>query len=76
MADITRASEALEKLYSPARINVAALGNMVSQLHVHVIARFDNDPAWPGPVWGATPARGYDDKDLRQTVSTLQQALK
>ena len=41
------------------KINVAALGNVVAQLHVHIIARYVNDPAWPGPVWGRAPARPY-----------------
>ncbi len=41
--------------HSPAKINVAALGNMVPQLHIHVIARFEDDAAWPKPVWGVAP---------------------
>ena len=51
--EITRASEALKAMYSPDKLNVAALGNMVRQLHVHVVARFASDPAWPKPVWGS-----------------------
>ena len=42
------------------KINIGALGNMVPQLHVHVIARFEQDLAWPGPVWGKAPATPYD----------------
>jgi len=45
-------SELLEKHYQPKRINVGALGNLVPQLHYHVVARAEGDPAWPGPVWG------------------------
>jgi len=56
MAEISQASTALETLHSPYKINVAALGNVVDQLHIHVIARFKTDAAWPGPVWGVTPA--------------------
>ncbi len=45
---------ALEHLFAPDKLNVAALGNMVSQLHVHHVARFKNDIAWPAPIWGNT----------------------
>ncbi|MCZ6511581.1 MAG: HIT family protein, partial [Alphaproteobacteria bacterium] len=51
-AEIVGASEAMERLFRPDKMNVAALGNQVSQLHIHVIARFEDDPAWPKPVWG------------------------
>ncbi len=61
MAEIDRASRALEAAFNPDKINVGALGNMVEQLHIHVIARFESDPAWPGPAWGAVPPQVYDD---------------
>ena len=48
------------------KINVAAIGNVVSQLHVHVIARTRGDAAWPKPVWNAVPPRDYDDGGARQ----------
>ena len=51
-AEILRAAAALERATGAHKMNVAALGNLVPQLHVHVIARFDGDAAWPGPVWG------------------------
>lgn len=51
MREIARAGRALNTLYKPDKINTAALGNMVSQLHVHVFARFTADKAWPKPVW-------------------------
>lgn len=47
-----RAAEALRKVSAPDKLNIGALGNIVRQLHVHVIGRFQSDPAWPGPVWG------------------------
>ncbi|HUG62636.1 MAG TPA: HIT family protein [Methylomirabilota bacterium] len=59
MEEIALASEALKTLAQPLKLNVAALGNMVRQLHVHVIARTDVDPAWPAPVWGKAPAVAY-----------------
>ncbi|MCJ2014349.1 HIT domain-containing protein [Methylobacterium sp. J-076] len=46
------ASGVMQALAKPDKVNVAALGNVVSQLHVHVVGRFRSDPAWPGPVWG------------------------
>jgi diadenosine tetraphosphate (Ap4A) HIT family hydrolase len=52
MREIRRVSEALKTLFNPDKLNVAALGNHVRQLHVHVIARFVSDEAWPNPVWG------------------------
>jgi diadenosine tetraphosphate (Ap4A) HIT family hydrolase len=51
--EIVRASRTLKAVFRPDKLNVAALGNQVPQLHVHVIARFTDDPAWPGPIWGA-----------------------
>lgn len=53
MEEIATASHALKRTFDPDKLNVAALGNRVRQLHVHVIARFVSDQAWPGPVWSA-----------------------
>ena len=52
MREIRLASSVMMTLAKPDKINIGALGNIVSQLHVHVIGRFLSDPAWPGPVWG------------------------
>ena len=52
MQEISIASQALKKVTNCHKLNVAALGNQVRQLHVHVIARFEADAAWPNPVWG------------------------
>nr|CAA6815652.1 MAG: Diadenosine tetraphosphate (Ap4A) hydrolase and other HIT family hydrolases [uncultured Thiotrichaceae bacterium] len=54
-------SHQLEQLFSPDKLNIASLGNMVPQLHVHHIARFKTDDAWPAPVWGKFPAQPYED---------------
>ncbi len=59
-AEIDQASRALEQVADAHKINVAALGNQVPQLHVHVIARQTNDAAWPGPVWGVGQAEPFD----------------
>ena len=58
--EISRASETLKRLLKAAKINIGALGNLVPQLHVHVVARNPGDPAWPGPVWGHSPPLAYD----------------
>lgn len=60
MDEIVRASHALKTLTAAAKLNVGALGNVVPQLHVHIVARNSGDPAWPGPVWGHSPAVLYD----------------
>lgn len=57
------------------KMNVAALGNMVPQLHVHHIARFKTDIAWPNPVWGFTPALAYSEQDLALAISRLRAEL-
>ena len=76
MEEIARAAEALRRLYQPHKLNVAALGNLVPQLHIHVIARFRDDPAWPRPVWNVKPAREpYEDPALSETVRRIAEAL-
>lgn len=52
MDEIRIATRVMQDLARPDKVNVAALGNVVPQLHVHVVGRFRSDPAWPGPVWG------------------------
>jgi diadenosine tetraphosphate (Ap4A) HIT family hydrolase len=54
-----------------AKINIANLGNVVPQLHIHVIARSDGDPAWPGPVWGKGPAVAYEPAALSAFVQRV-----
>lgn len=55
--EITTVAEALRAETGAHKLNIAALGNVVSQLHVHVVARFRDDPAWPNPVWGRPAVR-------------------
>lgn len=73
--EICRASLALLSRFTPDKINVGALGNLVPQLHVHVIARFTTDPAWPGPVWGKQPPVPYESAALQERVAALKEAL-
>ena len=68
-------AEVMAALFSPDKMNVGALGNLVPQLHLHHVARFENDPAWPGPVWGAVPAKPYTAKALGERMSRLRNAL-
>jgi diadenosine tetraphosphate (Ap4A) HIT family hydrolase len=52
-------AERLTALFQPDKLNVAALGNVVPQLHLHHVVRYRSDPAWPAPVWGKAPAAAY-----------------
>lgn len=75
MDEIDHASRALQHVFKPHKVNVAALGNVTPQLHIHVIARFTDDPAWPKPVWGVVPAKVYSAAERDQRIAQLQQAL-
>lgn len=66
---------AMARTFSADKMNVAALGNVVPQLHIHHIARRRDDPAWPAPVWGKVPALTYSEAGLRETVDRLRAAL-
>ena len=74
-AEIAAVSRALKAVAPCDKLNVAALGNMVPQLHVHVIARCLSDPAWPKPVWGAAPARDYDPAAHDRLLAALRREL-
>ncbi|MBQ4845703.1 HIT domain-containing protein [Pseudoalteromonas sp. MMG005] len=63
-SESAKLSELLREVFNPDKLNIAALGNMVPQLHVHHIARFTNDIAWPNPVWGLHPAVPYSNEQL------------
>ena len=71
MDEVRLASSALRDLYSPDRVNVAAIGNIVDQLHIHVVARATNDAAWPAPVWGHGSATAYDKPSLLRRRNDL-----
>lgn len=77
MTEIGTASHALRQLHAPDKINVAALGNMVPQLHVHVIGRFTSDPAWPRPIWGVQPAEPFATAaDAKHEIARWQTVLR
>ncbi len=71
MEEITQTSTGLSELYDPDKINVGALGNIVSQLHVHVVARRLSDDAWPGPVWGLGAAIPYSEGETIRMVAEI-----
>lgn len=60
MEEMARASEVVRRLPGVAKLNMGALGNLVPQLHIHVVGRHIGDPAWPGPVWGHSAAVPYE----------------
>ncbi len=69
-------SEALMRILQPDKLNIAALGNVVPQLHVHHIVRYRTDPAWPAPVWGKVSARAYHQAGMESIIVKLRDALK
>ncbi len=75
MGEIARAGAALKKITACDKLNIAALGNVVPQLHVHVIARSRSDPAWPHPVWGKLKPRSYGRVTLERFAASLGEAL-
>lgn len=74
-AEIDAVSRALKAITECEKLNVAALGNVVPQLHVHIIGRRHSDAAWPKPVWGAAPAAAYDPAIRDGFVTALQRGL-
>jgi diadenosine tetraphosphate (Ap4A) HIT family hydrolase len=73
--EISWASQTIRCLYHPDKINIGALGNLVPQLHVHVIGRFMNDRAWPGPIWGTVPIHPYDGNEMDQVLARIRNIL-
>jgi diadenosine tetraphosphate (Ap4A) HIT family hydrolase len=68
-------SRVLETAFSPDKLNIASLGNIVPQCHVHHIVRYRTDVAWPAPVWGRVPVKEYSEDALARVVDTVKQAL-
>jgi diadenosine tetraphosphate (Ap4A) HIT family hydrolase len=75
MVEVARAARALKEVTACDKLNVAALGNTVRQLHVHVIARRTGDAAGPRPVWGTVPARPYAAAERERLAGALRAAL-
>ncbi len=71
----TELAEVLKDTFKADKMNVATLGNVVSQLHMHVIVRRKDDPAWPAPVWGKHPAKAYSDEQVAALRDKLRMVL-
>lgn len=74
-AESDQVSRALIALFQPDKLNIAALGNVVTQLHIHHIARFQTDAAWPAPVWGKFVPESYALAVASQHLQAIRQAL-
>lgn len=75
MEEMARAAQILRALPEVEKINLGALGNVVRQLHGHVVGRRAGDAAWPGPVWGAGPALAYDAAQLEDRLGWLRNSF-
>jgi len=74
-SEVNRAAKALRETAPCDKLNIGALGNIVRQLHVHVVARREGDAAWPGPVWGHGRAEPYADDALQSRLALLRRQL-
>lgn len=75
LAESALVAEALTSVFSPDKLNIAMLGNIVSQLHIHHVARFKTDASWPGPIWGAAPAVEYEAGIGEERIERMRRAL-
>ena len=75
MTEVSRVARALKDITKCDKLNIAALGNVVPQLHVHVIARRTSDPAWPRPVWGVMPPLAHDAAEVQNFISALRKKI-
>ncbi len=69
-------AELMTNLFAPDKMNVAALGNVVPQLHVHHVARFKTDVAWPAPIWGQHDAVPYEGDAMEQRIHVIKSSLE
>lgn len=75
LGEVAAAARTLKSITECEKLNIAALGNQVAQLHVHVIARRHSDAAWPKPVWGVAPPAAYDPTVRDGLIGALRRAL-
>lgn len=71
MNESSAISEILMQCFQGEKMNVAALGNVTPQLHIHHIVRFSSDPSWPKPIWGQLPLKPYSEQSLSQLKAKL-----
>jgi len=74
--EVSLVSRALKDVTQCDKLNLAAIGNVVPQLHVHIVARRKNDALWPKPVWGAVPPRAYDPAALEAFATAIRGQLR
>ncbi len=75
MSELALLAQLLKDLTGCHKINIAAIGNVVSQLHVHVVARRRDDPLWPRPVWGAQPPRPYAAAERDRLIEAIRRKI-
>jgi diadenosine tetraphosphate (Ap4A) HIT family hydrolase len=75
MAEIAQVSRALKSVTACHKLNIAAIGNIVPQLHVHVVARREGDAGWPKPIWGAAPPRAYREGERERLAEALRETI-
>jgi diadenosine tetraphosphate (Ap4A) HIT family hydrolase len=75
MTEISRVARSLKEITKCDKLNIAALGNAVPQLHVHVIARRASDVAWPRPVWGVMPPLAHDAEEVQNFINALRRKI-
>jgi diadenosine tetraphosphate (Ap4A) HIT family hydrolase len=74
--EVALVSRALKAATRCDKLNVAAIGNVVPQLHIHIVARSSDDALWPKPVWGAAPPRAYDAAALERFVTAIRERVR
>lgn len=75
MSSIRRVSEFVDDYFSPEKLNVACIGNQVRQMHIHIVGRSPEDPAWPGTVWAFEGKSSYSDSDVAAITQAAKQRL-
>jgi diadenosine tetraphosphate (Ap4A) HIT family hydrolase len=75
MTEINRVGRALKDITKCDKLNIAALGNVVPQLHVHIVARRKNDAAWPRPIWGVVGPLPHDAEEVQTFISALRRKI-
>ena len=75
MAEIVQASRVLKVATDCDKLNIAAIGNVVPQLHVHIVGRWIDDPLWPKPIWGAAPPRPGDAAAFARFIAAIRDGL-
>lgn len=75
LKEINQVSNVMQKIFSPDKMNIAALGNMVEQLHIHIIARYKNDLAWPNPAFGYEK-KEYKEEEALVIIKKLQEYIE